>query len=84
MVLFMTPTSTKPSKSGGRPRIATTEERAEIRRLYYEVDLTAKQIQDLKFPHIKEKTLREIARLEAKRATPEGSSPMFDQPNSGD
>ena len=57
-------------KRGGRPRVATTEQRATIFRLYYKEEWTARRIRETLFPDLKAETIRKIAQQERRNLQP--------------
>lgn len=70
----------KNSKRNGRPPACSSADKEEIRRLFYDANLTATEIQKFKFPHLKLGTIYEIARLtQKKRVDTASTDPLHSQ-----
>jgi hypothetical protein len=55
-------------KRGGRPRVASDDQRSTIFRLYYQEEWTARRIGETLFPGLKFETIRKIAQQERRKA----------------
>lgn len=71
-----TKVGSKNRKKHGRPSLTTEQEAAEIARLYFDLDWTARKIRETLFPSLRDDTIRSIAKRTRDLETANDSAPL--------